>query len=387
MKSICLYDQDPFLKEFTAKLVSITENEKGLCLELNQTVFFPEQGGQSSDIGILGGFHVYDVQINQGTILHYCTNEGNIPLPKPGDEIRGAIDWEHRFNNMQQHSGEHVFTGLCHNEYGAENVGFHLSDNTVTLDLNINLGPEQIAHIEREANLVIARDLPIKAYYPSKEEAQEIVYRSKKEIDSDLRLVEIEGIDTCACCAPHVKTTGQIGMIKVVSFNKYKGGTRVYIACGLRALADYNRRMDLLARSYQALSCSEDDLPDKVADMIAANKNLQFQLSSLKGQILMEQVSKTDPNENKLLIFTTGADVKNMREGINSFLKTHDGEAFIFSGDDVNGYNFVIGSNISDCMEISRNIKDRFRGKWGGSSKMIQGNLLACEKDIRKMFE
>ena len=235
MKTIALFDSDSFAKDFIAKVISCEQtnidDRKLYKVVLDRTLFFPEQGGQTSDIGMIDDATVVDVQIKDDIIYHYCTSGFLI-----GEEVHGTLDWSHRFNNMQQHTGEHIFTGIAHKSYGADNVGFHLSDNTVTLDLNIELDQEQIDFIERSANELIARDVAVKAYYPNQDLLGAINYRSKKEIEGPVRLVEIEGTDLCACCAPHVKSTGQVGILKVISFNKYKGGTRVYILCGLRAL-------------------------------------------------------------------------------------------------------------------------------------------------------
>ncbi|MBQ3773508.1 MAG: alanyl-tRNA editing protein, partial [Pseudobutyrivibrio sp.] len=200
MKTEALYDQDAFARDFVGKVISCEEvkleDKIAYKVVLDKTVFFPEQGGQTSDIGTLDEVQVIDVQIEDDVIYHYCLSGFLI-----GEEVHGVIDWEHRFNNMQQHTGEHIFTGLAHNTYGADNVGFHLSDNTVTLDLNIELSDEQVDYIEKKANEIIASDVAVKAYYPNQHLLGAINYRSKKEINGAVRLVEIEGVDLCACCA------------------------------------------------------------------------------------------------------------------------------------------------------------------------------------------
>ena len=381
MKTVALYDSDAFAQDFMGKVISCEEvlcnNEKAYRVVLDKTLFFPEQGGQTSDIGLIDGHEVFDVQIEKEVIYHYCRH-GFLS----GEEVHGVIDWNHRFNNMQQHTGEHIFTGLAHNKYGAENVGFHLSDNTVTLDLNIELNREMIDGLEKLANEVIAKDLPIKAYYPKKELLPAIPYRSKKELEGDVRLVEIEGVDICACCAPHVKTTGQVGLLKVVSFNKYKGGTRVYILCGMRALADYNRRMDLLAETYQKLSCAEDDLPSKVAVIIEDNKQLKFRISEIKAGILMNQIEGYPSEIKDITIFTEDLDAKTMRDGVNYLVEHHAGLCAIFSGDDDNGYDFVIGSSTRDCGAIAAGLREMLGAKGGGSKQMAQGNVQATRSAI-----
>ncbi|SCZ76414.1 alanyl-tRNA editing protein [Pseudobutyrivibrio xylanivorans] len=379
MKTIALYDDDSFATEFSAQVVSCEEVEGGFKIVLDQTLFFPEQGGQTSDVGSLGQVNVTDVQIEDDVIYHFCDK----PI-EAGQKVIGTIDWNHRFGNMQQHTGEHIFTGLAHNLYGAVNVGFHLSDNTVTLDLNIELSEEQVRLIERTGNEIIAKDVPVKAYFPDEATLTATDYRSKKEIDGDVRLVEIEGVDICACCAPHVKTTGQVGMLKVVSYGKYKGGTRVYILCGLRALDDYNRRMDLLAKSYQQLSCSEEDLPGRIAGIIDENKQLKYKISQIKADILMNQIVKYPSELSDVTIFTEDLDAKTMRDGVNALVERHEGLCAIFSGDDEEGYNFVIGSKTRDCSAIAAGLRELLGAKGGGSRQMAQGSVQATRSAIEQ---
>ena len=379
MKTIALYDNNPFQKNFQATVLSCVQADTGYKLLLDQTVFFPEQGGQTSDIGTLGNGKVTDVQIEKDEIVHFTDIAYTV-----GETISGEIDWQHRFSNMQQHTGEHLFTGIAHNKFGAENVGFHLSDNTVTLDLNIELDLEKVRYIERLANEAIAEDIPVNAFYPSEEELANIQYRSKKEIDGAIRLVEIPGIDMCACCAPHVKSTGQVGLLKVVSFGKYKGGTRVYIACGFRALDDYNRKMDILSQTYQTLNCKEDEIPEKVKLLLSDNKQQKFEISEIKAKILMEQIEKYPSEIADVTIFTEDLDAKNMREGVNALVEKHEGLCAIFSGNDDDGYNFVIGSSTRDCSAIAVGLRELLGAKGGGSKQMAQGSVMATRSHIEQ---
>lgn len=383
MKTEALYDLDAFAKDFVARVISCEETQledkKAYKVVLDKTAFFPEQGGQTSDIGTLDAVSVFDVQIENDVIYHFCT-AGFLS----GEEVHGVIDWNHRFNNMQQHTGEHIFTGLAHNNFGADNVGFHLSDNTVTLDLNVELNDEQIDFLETKANEVIAADVAVRAYYPNQELLGAIPYRSKKEIEGAVRLVEIEGVDLCACCAPHVKTTGQVGLLKVTSFGKYKGGTRIYIVCGMRALADYNRRMKLLSASYQNLKCMEDELPEKIQGLIDDNKQLKYRISEIKSGILMKQIEGYPSELADVTIFTEDLDAKTMRDGVNALVEKHTGLCAIFSGNDEDGYNFVIGSSTRDCAAIASGLRELLGAKGGGSKQMAQGSVVASRSDIER---
>jgi len=385
MKTEALYDKDPFAKNFVSRVISCDEVNEGdsklFKVTLASTLFFPEQGGQSSDIGTLDNTEVVDVQIEDGIIYHYCTSGFLV-----GEMVQGDIDWEHRFNNMQQHTGEHIFTGIAHNIYGAENVGFHLSDNTVTLDLDIELDEEQVRELEYKANLVIAKDVTVRAYYPQESVLETLDYRSKKEIDGDVRIVEIEGTDMCACCAPHVRTTGQVGLLKVVSFGKYKGGTRIAILCGLRALADYNRRMDILQTTYQSLNCKEEEIPEKVQGLLDDKKQLEYSISEIKAKGLMEQIEKFPEDIIDVTIFTEDVDAKNMRDGVNALVEKHSGLCAIFSGDDDEGYNFVIGSSTRDCAAITTGLRELLGAKGGGSKQMAQGSVMATRNEIERVL-
>ncbi|SDB31406.1 alanyl-tRNA synthetase [Pseudobutyrivibrio sp. YE44] len=383
MKTIPLYDKDAYIKEFEAKVISCeaigNDGEDRYKVVLDQTAFFPEQGGQTSDVGLLGEGRVMDVQVEGDEIVHYCDVSFEV-----GAQVSGMIDWHHRFGNMQQHTGEHIFTGMAHRLYGADNVGFHLSDNTVTLDLNIDLSAEQVSFVEHLANEVIAADVPVKAYYPDAETLAKLDYRSKKELDGPVRIVEVEGVDFCACCAPHVLSTGQVGMLKVTSFEKYKGGVRVYILCGLRALKDYNRRMDILTKAYQTLNCREDEIPEKIEGLVADNKQLKYDISQVKAKVLLEKIENYPPELEDVTIFTEDLDAKNMRDGVNALVEKHTGLCAIFSGNDEDGYNFVIGSKTRDCKAIATGLRELLGAKGGGSKEMAQGSVNATRSAIEQ---
>ena len=206
---------------------------------LDRTAFFPEGGGQLADTGVLDGVPVLDAQERESLIYHL--------LEKPlevGKTVEGKIDWEERFSKMQQHSGEHIVSGIVHALYGYDNVGFHMGADAITIDFNGPLTKEQLQDIEYRANQAVAWNLEVQVHYPTKEELANIKYRSKIEIEGQVRLVTVPGHDACACCAPHVKRTGEIGIIKLIGLQNYKGGVRVSMLCGFRALADYEAKSD-----------------------------------------------------------------------------------------------------------------------------------------------
>ncbi len=230
-----IYDTNPHITQFEATVLSCVPVNDCFAVILDRTAFFPEEGGQGSDSGTLGSLPVLHVSIGKdNTLTHF------LPSPLPvGEKVSGTVDWEQRFDYMQQHTGEHILSGLMHKKWSYDNVGFHLSNDYTTLDVNGSISLEDISELEKAANRVIFENLPVKAYFPSPEELSSLSYRSKIEIEGAVRIVEIPGVDLCACCAPHVDTTGQIGLIKITEAVSHRGGMRLTIKCGMRALPDY----------------------------------------------------------------------------------------------------------------------------------------------------
>ncbi|MBQ9827459.1 MAG: alanyl-tRNA editing protein, partial [Lachnospiraceae bacterium] len=274
METKKLYYDDAYLTSFKEEIRECIEKGDGTYeIVMDSTAFFPEEGGQSPDRGTINGVPVIDVQIRDDIIYH-ITNEA-VPA---GTEAVCRIDWDHRFSNMQQHSGEHLFSGIAHNDYGCENVGFHLSDNEVTLDLNKPLKEEEILDIERKVNEAIFKNIESIALYPTKQEACSMEYRSKKEIEGQLRLIVYPGYDTCACCAPHVARTGEIGILKVVSFMNLKGGVRINILCGRRALEDYEIKRKAIDAAGKLLSANQNNLEETTAKLLQEKSELIYEL-------------------------------------------------------------------------------------------------------------
>ena len=291
INTVRLYDRDAYARVFEATVISceeITKEDRRLYeVVLDQTLFFPEEGGQSPDKGVINDIQVTDVQINNEIITHYL--ESAIPA---GSKVMGRIDWAHRFNNMQQHSGEHVFSGIVHKKFGYDNVGFHLSDQVVTMDFNGVLTAEQGAEIEWEVNQAIAQNVEIVISYPSKDELASIKYRSKIDIEGQVRIVTVTGYDVCACCAPHVRRTGEIGGLKVMSLHNYKGGVRISILCGLRALEAFREKCSIVSDLTSFLTTGQENLVTTVQKLKASNQSLSSELSAAKQQLLNQKQIK-----------------------------------------------------------------------------------------------
>lgn len=382
INTVRLYDRDAYARVFEATVIScqeITKEDRRLYeVVLDQTLFFPEEGGQSPDKGVINDIQVTDVQINNEIITHYLES-----AISAGSKVMGRIDWAHRFNNMQQHSGEHVFSGIVHKKFGYDNVGFHLSDQVVTMDFNGVLTAEQVAEIEWEVNQAIAQNVEIVISYPSKDELASIKYRSKIDIEGQVRIVTVTGYDVCACCAPHVRRTGEIGGLKVMSLQNYKGGVRISILCGLRALEAFREKCSIVSDLTAFLTTGQENLVTTVQKLKASNQSLSSELSAAKQQLLNQKLSDIPEDQANVIIFESGIDTKIVRNVVNGLVKKHSGICGLFVGSDSEGYNYVIGSSSQDCKILANTLREKLGAKGGGSPQMIQGSVKATAADIQ----
>ncbi len=381
-----LYYETPYATEFDAIVLCCEEttfdNHKAYDVVLNKTLFFPEEGGQSPDKGTINDIRVLDVQIHKDVITHTLSQ----PIEE-GSEVHGEIDWQHRFSNMQQHSGEHIFSGTVHREYGFNNVGFHLSDTGVTMDFDGVLTAEQIADIEWKVNEAIAKNIEIDVRFPSKEELASMEYRSKIEIEGDVRIVTIPGYDVCACCAPHVKRTGEIGMLKVMGVQNYKGGVRINMLCGFRALQAFRERLDVVSQLTNLLSTNQENIVERVAQMKDTAHALKLENGEMKQQMMYAKVVQIPLEEKDVIVFEDKLDTPIMRNVVNELVQYHDGICAVFTGNDNVGYQFILGSAVEDCMAVAANLRDALGAKCGGSAGMIQGSVATTREKIEFFFE
>lgn len=405
--TIYLYDEEPYQIEFTARVLSCEalpdasenegEPEERYGVILDRTLFFPEQGGQTADRGTLfpatgespqEGIAVLDVRIRDGVIRHVVPQ-----ILAVGSAVTGKIDWAHRFSHMQQHTGEHILSGLIHSRMGYDNVGFHLSDSVVTLDLNGSLTREECRELEDEANRVIYANLPVLIHYPTQEEEQSLEYRSKKEVEGRLRIVSIPGVDACACCAPHVRHTGEIGILKIMGMQKYKGGVRLQILCGSRALQAFQKKEEILDSFVQQLSSSQDELPKRLAGLLENKKELSYKIGELHRRMALRELSdmaalQSGKNKNTpFLLFVEEMDAGAMRDVINTFLQEQERTCGIFSGSDALGYRYIIGSNCLDCRKIAEKLRNGMGAKGGGDARMIQGSVKGDAASVRTLLQ
>lgn len=388
-KTIRLYDADAYQTEFEATVLACEEVEKkdGKVYQgvyqvwLDQTLFFPEEGGQSPDMGTIDGVEVLDVQIKNEVITHTLA----APLTV-GTTVKGVVDWKHRFYNMQQHSGEHIFSGIVHNRFGYDNVGFHLSDSIVTMDFNGVISSEEITEIEEKVNQAIIENIPVEVSYPSKEELKELDYRSKIEIEGQVRIVTIPGYDVCACCAPHVRRTGEIGSLKVMNVQSYKGGVRVSILCGFRALDAFRQKADIITELMAEFSTSQDAILDNVKKLKGANQTMKNQLAAAKQELMEYKVSAIPEDSENAILFEADLETPVVRGVVNGLVEKFAGISAVFVGNDENGYQFIVGSKNKDCRQIAATLREKLSARGGGSDKMIQGSVAATQLQIEELL-
>lgn len=375
-----IFYKDPRQVEFDATVLTCTPTEDGAFLiTLDKTAFFPEEGGQNADSGFINDIEVLDVQIKDDIIYH------KIPASLTlGANVKGKVDWDKRFDYMQQHSGEHIISGLVNHKYGFNNVGFHLGDEEVTLDFDGVLTLEQLREIEVIANHAIAKDLPILISFPSKDELDLLNYRSKIEIEGDVRIVVIPGVDVCACCAPHVDTTGEIGLVKITNVQKHRGGIRVNILCGFRALADYTDKQDSVSSISVQLSAKPDAVADAVARLKEENFKQKTRMIALQQQLLQLQIATIPSEQENVVLFFEDLDTPAMREAVNTLCETHKGYCCVFKGNDESGYQYILGSAHRNCKDAGAILTEKFSARGGGSERMIQGSLQANKEDVMK---
>ncbi|MBQ7956106.1 MAG: hypothetical protein IJ282_10195 [Lachnospiraceae bacterium] len=387
-----IYYEDPHITDFTATVLSceIDIQTGNLLLTLDKSAFFPEEGGQKADTGTINGLPVLDVQI-KNEILTHVLPAGAADSLSVGDTVTGHVDWSQRFDFMQQHSGEHILSGLAHSHYGCNNVGFHLGYEEVTLDFDKVLNPEQVRELEKEVNRVIQMNLPVFISFPSKEDLSAMDYRSKIEIQGDVRIVEIPGVDVCACCAPHVDFTGQIGLLKVTSLQNHRGGVRLNILCGMRAIADYTNHQNYVTDVSVLLSAKPEKIGDAVRRLKEESQGRQERINSLQAKLLSQRLAALPDtiagSQEPLILFEDKMDAKALRDAVNVMTEKYSGYCGLFSGSDEEGYFYIIGSKDMDCRNMANLLREKFGAKGGGSALMVQGTVVAPKDILAKIIK
>ena len=375
-----LYYEDAYLHEFTAVVTACEPVKDGFALELDRTAFFPEGGGQPADTGRVGEAVIRDVHEKDGRILH-CADRA-LPV---GERVDCAVDWEQRRRRMQNHSGEHVFSGTIHCLYGLNNVGFHMGADCMTIDFDGELSESELAAAESAANEALREDLALRVFYPSREELAALEYRSKKELTGQVRLVEIPGVDLCACCAPHVRRTGEIGVIKLLSAERHRGGVRIELVCGLDALDDYRRRQSESAAVSRLLSVPKEQIAAAVERQLEQQAKQKERIAALSMAMAQQMAENMEAAEANLVIFDELLDEVALRELVNLLMEKCRIAAVFFGGEGSRRY--IIGSKAVDLRQCAREINAGIGGRGGGSPSMITGRAGADDDTIRNFIE
>ena len=375
-----LYDLDSHRKSFEARVLSCEKDGERWAAVLDRTAFFPEGGGQAADGGTLGGLPVLDVRLREGEIRHFLPE----PLPE-GETVAGELDWEKRFRRMQNHSGEHLLSGLVFREYGYRNVGFHLGDGDVTVDFDGELDRSGLDALETEANRAIAENVPVITWYPPAEELRSLDYRSKLELTEDVRLVKIEGYDLCACCAPHVDRTGEIGGLRILDFMRHRGGIRLHMLCGLDAMEDARMRYQATLAISGLLSVPQPETPEAVRRVLRELEETRCALTDARRRLLQLKAAAVPETGENLCFFEPELDMISLRELVNAGLERTTGLCAAFSGGD-GDWKYVIGSRSGDLRGAAKTLNAALRGRGGGRPEMIQGSFAAGREEIEAFF-
>ncbi len=374
-----LFYEDPLLQEFSATVTGCTPEKQGFAITLDATAFYPEGGGQSWDTGTLGDAQVLSVTEQDGDVVHFCTQ----PLPV-GSRVSGKLDWQRRLDLMQQHTGEHILSGLMFSHFGCHNTGFHVGKEYMEVDFDCFPSWQQLQEIEQQANQAVWEDIPLKCWFPRPQDLGHIPYRSKRPLEGDVRLVEIPGYDCCACCGVHTARTGQVGVIKILSAVRFHQGVRLQLVCGGRA---YRYLRDIFDQAKQISAALSAKMPaiaaaaDQLKDALSAEK---IRSADLERE-LFRRIALDYVNQENVLYFANGftpAQVRNLAEAIS---RVCPGVAGVFSPAET-GYSYCLCSQNADLRPLGKLLNARLSGRGGGKEQVQQGTVCTQKAEIENFF-
>ena len=380
METKKLYYEDCHLAEFIARVVSCEKSGKGWLVELDRTAFYPEGGGQASDTGTLNGVQVLHVSEEGERVLHLC--DGPLSV---GESVEGRLDWDRRFGLMQQHTGEHIVSGLIHAKYGHHNVGFHMGAEAITIDFDGIVPPEALPELERRVNEAIWRDIPLKIWTPSPQELPNVFYRTKRALPWPVRIVQVPGYDSCACCGVHVARTGEVGLVKLLSSVKFRSGSRIEMLCGGQALEFLNRNYEqnlLVSRAFSAKLGETGPAAEKMNELLGAQK---AKIAALETQIFASIAERCE-GKGDVLIFREGLDSVLVRKLADMAAEKCGGIAAVFSGSDEDGYSYCLVTRQGDLRQLGKEMNMALSGRGGGRPEFQQGSVKASKIGILKHF-
>lgn len=380
METKKLYYVDSHMTAFSALVLSCQETPKGFAVILDRTAFYPEGGGQAADTGTLGSVRVKDVREQEEAIVHFC--EGPLTV---GSTVEGIIDYDLRFDRMQQHTGEHIVSGLINARWGFHNTGFHMGTESTTIDFDGVIPAEALPEIELRANEAIWQNLAVKCWVPSPEELPGVTYRTKKALPWPVRIVQVPGYDSCACCGTHTAFTGEVGLVKLLSAVPFRGGTRIEMACGKRALNILNTAFEQNRQVSQAFSAKWQETGDAARKMNEVMAGQKYRITGLEKQIFAG-IAADCAEKGDILRFEEGLDNVAVRELADAIAERCGGTAAVFSGDDENGYAFCLVARQGDLRQLGKDMTKRLDGRGGGKPNCQQGRVQAKQAEIEAFF-
>lgn len=377
-----LFYRDEYAREFDAEVISCQKGKKGYEVVLSDTAFYPEGGGQPADRGTLGQVNVLDVKRRNGEILHIT----DAPL-EPGMTVHGVLDWERRFDHMQQHSGEHILSGVVHAQFGYDNVGFHMNDEVVTVDFNGPITWEEAMELEDKVNAYIWTDAESRELYPSEEELKAMDYRSKIELKGKVRLVEYPGADLCACCGTHVAHTGEIGLMKILSVSRHKDGVRMEMLFGGRAMKDYDRKHLLNTEFSCRLSAKPYETGEALQRVLDEMNAMKFRMQAMNERYYAMRATSIPVGEPVIFFNEPGMSMVEIRKFCDYLISTGKVKtAMIISPKDKESVNYVMGSADLNMRDVGKLLNEKLHGRGGGRPEMVQGSFQAEAEAVEQAF-
>lgn len=377
-----LFYRDEYAREFDAEVISCQKGKKGYEVVLSDTAFYPEGGGQPADRGTLGQVNVLDVKRRNGEILHIT----DAPL-EPGMTVHGVLDWERRFDHMQQHSGEHILSGMVHVQFGYDNVGFHMNDEVVTVDFNGPITWEEAMELEDKVNAYIWTDAESRELYPSEEELKAMDYRSKIELKGKVRLVEYPGADLCACCGTHVAHTGEIGLMKILSVSRHKDGVRMEMLFGGRAMKDYDRKHLLNTEFSCKLSAKPYETREALQRVLDEMNAMKFRMQAMNERYYAMRATSIPVGEPVIFFNEPGMSMVEIRKFCDYLISTGKVKtAMIISPKDKESVNYVMGSADLNMRDVGKLLNEELHGRGGGRPEMVQGSFQAEAEAVEQAF-
>ena len=380
MQTRKLYYEDSHVQTFSATALSCRQTDKGWEVILDATAFYPEGGGQAADTGFLNGIRVKDTREQGETVVHFC----EAPL-EAGSIVEGIIDWEPRFRRMQQHSGEHIVSGIINRRYGYHNVGFHMGSDIITIDFDGVIPAEDLASIEAEANGAVWSNLAVKCWYPSEEELPNVFYRTKRALPWPVRIVQVPGFDSCVCCGTHVCSTGEIGLIKLFSVIGFRGGTRMEMACGSSALKLLNNAYEQNRQVSQAFSAKIEETGAAARRMNEVEAGLKYRIVGLEKRIFTG-IAHSYAGKGDVLHFEEDLDNTAVRDLADAIAEECGGTAAVFSGSDEAGFAFCLVTRNGDLRQLGKEMTKALNGRGGGKPVFQQGRVQSARAEIEAFF-